>query len=380
MVEGGKLIVGLAGGVIGILFVYFEYNKKRWLASLKNFKEKHHGYTTQSSPDDLSNTLTSFQGERTKYDVLLVVNPAAGLGKGQESFSRSIAAFEKRGRAVEVYVTSGSEDVMTLTQTKNLKLYKMIAFLSGDSTIMEFIQHALRENGETWPYAPILHLPGGSSNVLQGDAFGPDKEVEEVIEMALKADCVKKANLIKCTAEGSPEARYGTVNGFSGIQKYLVDNLDSARSTISGPFSKTLLAMMMIWAIFSYPYRKKVAPNIMTVMIADVESGGKVDLNFGVSRWDPRGVFIVLYQSQYQGLRSLLKALGSFMSGDLGGAYQKGERSWDKTLHVEVTNTWTAKGDDCYEILFDGSTELSVKGKEIHFEVVPQCLPLYTKG
>lgn len=367
------MIVGLvSGSVIGISFVFLEYSKRRWLASLQRFKEKHHGYTT---PPQYS----SDNGEKTKYDVLLVVNPASGGGRGQKEFSKSVAAFENHGRTVEVYVTSGSDDVLTLTQTKNLKPYKTIAFLSGDSTIMEFMQHALRENGETWPYAGILHLPGGSSNVLQADAFGPHREVEEIIETALKAGCVRKANLIKCMGDGSTDTLYATVTAFCGIQKYLVETMDSARASVSG-FGEAGLLVVMLWAFAAYPFRTKKAPNIMTVVVSDVEGGGDVDLNFGVSRWDPRGVFIVVYQRPYQGFLPLFKFLCSWMSGDTGGAYQKGERNWDKTVHVEVTNNWTAKGDDWYEVILDGGTKLSVKGKEIHFQAVPQCLPLYAKG
>lgn len=368
MTLSGSAIVGIvtSATVVAVL-TCFHYGKRRWIASLKKFKEANHGYKTKR--DDVVSD---------ENDVLLMVNPASGEGKAQARFAQAVAEFEKHGRVVEVYVTSGSEDVRNLSQTKDLSPYKCLAFLSGDSTITECLQLVLTKHGEKWPYAPILPLPGGSSNVLSADAFGdPDWTVEDTIDMAMGAGRVKRVNLIKCTADGAT-TRYATIAAFSGFQKYLIENLDSKRH-IQGAFGGLGLAFTSMGIIFSYPCRKKVVPHYLSVFASDTEGGGK-NLNFGVSRWEG-GKLTVVHQIDYPGFGMMMKTLRSMLSGELGAAFQKGDTSaWGESLHIEVGSKWTAKGGGPYEIIFDGSPNISLKGEEIEFEVVAKFLPMLTKG
>jgi len=96
---------------------------------------------------------------------------------------------------VDVYVTKGLEDVQCLSESKDLSEYTCLAILSEDSTIPEMVQTALLNHGK-WPHAPILHLPGGSSNVIANELFPVGTSPDEIIAgySAVKMGAVLKAS------------------------------------------------------------------------------------------------------------------------------------------------------------------------------------------
>jgi hypothetical protein len=338
--------------------VYIEYSKIRWSSKVEEYHSKYHGYKTPLSDVD---------------DVLLVVNPASGAGKAQARYKESVMVLERHGRTVEVYVTKSSDDLASLTQTKDLSVYQMIAVLAGDSTIAEMVQDELRKHHNRWRHAPILHLPGGSSNAITSDCFGPDKSIRETIEMA---KLVKKASVIKCSAPGATP-RYGVQNAFCGYQQFMIDVLEFTRSNLYAAFGEVAIILVLLGTLVLYPwYLKK--PNTCTVMASDIQAQGNVNLGFGVDRFNKRGKMSVMYMSEYKGLNATIKMSTGTMSGSFGEACQKGE-SPDKDLLLRVTNKWTVKGDGHYKIYFDGSSKLSVEGEEITFEVVPESIPFYTR-
>ena len=140
---------------------------------------------------------------------------------------------------------------------------------------------------------------------------------------------------------------------------------------------------VMMGTIFSFPFRKnKPTPHLLAVQVSDIEGGGKVDFKFGVSRWEGNKA-IVMYQPHYPGFGKMMKIMGDLMSGKMGQTYQdkNGDTSeWGDDLHVEVCQKWTAKGDGPYSVIFDGSPKQSIEGDEIEFEILPGCLPFYTKA
>jgi hypothetical protein len=111
-------------------------------------------------------------------------------------FPPCLNAFLRRLVSVEVYVTKGPEDVQCLPESKDLSEYTCLAILSEDSTIVEMVQAALLNHGK-WPHAPILHLPGGSSNVIANELFPVGASTDEIIiagYSAVKMGAVLKAS------------------------------------------------------------------------------------------------------------------------------------------------------------------------------------------
>ena len=148
-----------AGAVLVVTTLgWIRYSASRWKSQLLKFRKDHHGYTTA-----LGN----------EVDSLLIVCPASGDGLAMRGYDECLNALEQRGLKVEVYVTQSTDDVIHLTTTKHFERYsKMIAVLSGDSSVYEMIQASVDKTNGKWPYAPILVVPGGSSNVLSCEFHG----------------------------------------------------------------------------------------------------------------------------------------------------------------------------------------------------------------
>lgn len=132
--------------VIGLVLWFRVWNsKRRWQRRVQTFVQQH----GNQPPTD-----------GKKKDVLLIVCPASGGGNAMERYPQCVESFERANRSVQIYVTKSATDLATLYDQIDLKPYKVIAILAGDSSIYELVQAPLRQNNGKWPYAPILHLPG----------------------------------------------------------------------------------------------------------------------------------------------------------------------------------------------------------------------------
>ena len=92
------------------------------------------------------------------------------------------------------YVTKRSDDIKNLVVSKDVSEYYGIIVLGGDSSITELIQAPLRRNNGKRMYPPILHLPGGSTNLLSKELHG-NKSHKEILGQ-FSTEKVKRAGVI----------------------------------------------------------------------------------------------------------------------------------------------------------------------------------------
>lgn len=280
-----------AGAVLVVTTLgWIRYSASRWKSQLLKFRKDHHGYTTA-----LGN----------EVDSLLIVCPASGGGLAMRGYDECLNALEQRGLKVEVYVTQSTDDVIHLTTTKHFERYsKMIAVLSGDSSVYEMIQASVDKTNGKWPYAPILVVPGGSSNVLSCEFHGFKTRISEVVQ---RATAVRQGSVIRVTSPGATP-RYSLHVAFDGIQRRMVEEAEKYRSTLYAAFGQVALVTACFKAMISIPFCKKPLPFMLSVFNSDIEGGG-INLNFGVNRFDDK--MIIIYKSQYASLLHMLRTMTS---------------------------------------------------------------------
>lgn len=326
---------------------------------------KYHGYKTQNNPN-----------EDVEKDVFLIINPVSGGGNARKATPEVIQEFERRNRNVEVYCTSGSQDVMSLTSRMGggIAEFNTIAILSGDSTIMEFVQGVLSKNKGKWPYAPIMHLPGGTSNVVCSECFGKEVTAKEIFEMET---CVKKGSVVQCSSSDN-ERKYAVHVAFTGFQAFLIDRIEKSKSGILyNTFGRLILLFLLLKAIISYHFNPSV-PNLCSVFISDIENEGLVDMNFGISRFDKDARLVSIFKKDYEGIRSNISIMARLMKGVLGEEYKCGKVD-NSTVSIRVTNKWNVKLESKQRFYFDGSNAIWLEGKDIDFEVLPRSIPYYVR-
>jgi hypothetical protein len=338
-------------------------NRSRWDRSVAEFREKYHGYTT-SSKKGLPTTTNDKK-------VLLLVCPVSGNGRAMSEFEPTLVGLEAQGRLVEVYITESTEDLMTFAECKNLEPYATIAILSGDSSVFEFVQPVLRQTNGKWPFAPILHLPGGTGNALPSEFYGLEMDVPDIIKHAKK---VQKIAVIKaCNKEGT--VRYALHNCFDGLQVALIDWLDDHRvvSSVLGPVWG--LPANVLLFLMTFPFRRNVNLVVLNIVNSDFDGRG-INLGFGVTRFDGKMAVIAgtrPYASKYQ----VLQAYFHFLSSKLAVNVKDGSTALPYNLSCQICDrATTVRGH--YKLYFDGSSSLPLEGDEITFEVIPEAVPFVT--
>ena len=139
-----------------------------------------------------------------KYKLLFIAVPSSGAGRAMDIFDECIEELQKREEnfTIEVYVTKSSDDIKNLIMSRSddISGYYGIVLLGGDSSITELIQAPLAQNNVKWEYPPVLHLPGGSTNLLSKELHGGVSHKE--ILRQFSADKTKRAGVIKLSADG----------------------------------------------------------------------------------------------------------------------------------------------------------------------------------
>ena len=132
-----------------------------------------------------------------KDKLLFIAVPSSGAGRAMDIYDECIEELQMREEnfTIEVYVTKRSDDIKNLVVSKDVSEYYGIIVLGGDSSITELIQAPLGQNNSgRWIYPPILHLPGGSTNLLSKELHG-NKSHKEILGQ-FSTEKVKRAGVI----------------------------------------------------------------------------------------------------------------------------------------------------------------------------------------
>jgi diacylglycerol kinase family enzyme len=350
-------VYAIASGIILVQFGlpwWIERGKKNWQLSLETFTKEQTGLLHEVVDSD----------DR----VLLVVNPAAGCGKAMKVFPSCLKAFHQRKATVKVYVTKGAEDVRSLADTNDLSSYTVIAFLSGDSTIAEAIQKTFKKYGK-WPYAPILHLPGGSSNVISNELFPVGASPADIIA---QFSVVKKGSVLKATDRKDDENSIFALQVFlGGLSCGLIKVLDSNRHGIYAVTGMLGMLPILLYNVFRMSTQYK-DPAVLNLFNSQHEADGN-NFQFGNTRLDENMAVIRVdkFDSGFQGLGLFV----SMLSGQLAKDWKAG--TLKKHVDMRLATTYVHEGP--LELLADGTSEISLKADDgVTFEVLPKAVPFWT--
>jgi len=403
---------GLALLTTGIA-AWINKNQKMWNDRVLQFRLQHHEYITPVSSSSFSSSTTQ------QKDVLLIVCPTSGSGMAMRNYETALTELENISsnqeggrRQVEVYVTKSSDDLMSLATKKDLQPYKMIAILSGDSSVFEFVQPVLllAPNNGRWPYAPILHLPGGTGNAMPGEFYNGNLDIRYIIRNATK---IRKGSVVK--ASNGEITRYALHNCFGGFQAEMIEFMEARRALVSNFGGGGLILAIGLFLFAHLPFSKTLNPTILNVINSDYEGMG-LSFDFGVDRFDDKMVvavggpykfkwnlvmaFIGLFRSMNNNNKKLLVVASkdtTYTTTTTTATMEEEEDDDDSSsknkepvfelphgVTCKVCDHWTLPnvvgihGQRHYKLHFDGSTLLPLEGDSITLEVIPKAIPYYT--
>lgn len=112
--------------------------------------------------------------------LLLIVNPVAGMKKASKNLSDIISVFNRAGYATQVYITAEKFDGKSAVKRFG-RASDLIVCCGGDGTLNETISGIIEEGLET----PVGYIPAGSTNdfanslKLSGDVITAAKRIAD---------------------------------------------------------------------------------------------------------------------------------------------------------------------------------------------------------
>jgi diacylglycerol kinase family enzyme len=337
--------------------------KSRWALRLKTFTETHGGVV-----------LSSEKGN--KKDIILIVSPASGNGRAMDAYDEVLGELRATGRAVDVIVTKGVDDVCSLTaEHVDLSPYKVIAVLSGDSMLYELTQAALVKNKGKWPYAPILVLPGGSANCISAENFGEQcTSIKEIIRHGITQS--RKASVIRLSSSTSETVRYSLHNAFDGMQRYILENaVENHRGDVYPAFGIPGILGLALYKIATAPVVEH--PAVLTIANSDIEAK-RSNIGCGVTRFDDK--MIVLRVDESQGRFTTMGVGMKFIGGRLAKQWREG--MLPDYVHLEVTDKYTfnAHKGESIKMFIDGTGTIPMESdSDVTFTVIPDAIPYFVR-
>lgn len=362
MVVTSSLVSSTLIVVITMAIAWVVYSKRQWKRRLDRFVQQHAQDKIYSPP---GSTCSS-----SDPDILFIVCPASGGGKPMALYLECMDAFAKSKHSVRTYITKGPDDLSTLSERLDLTPFTAIAICAGDSSIYEFVQATLRKYNGKWPYAPILHLPGGLGNVVATECFGRSSRASDIILNGMNK--TKMASVIQITSPGAT-TRFALHNTFDGAQRYMIEAIERGRASVLAACGETITVLLVFGAVLTMSRRTK--PAMLTIVNSDTEGFGPV-LGFGVSRFDNQ--MIVMRIDENPGPLELLKNVIQFFHGQIGSKYTNGEKLPD---HISITIGEEYKlppqNGLHYKFYCDGTSTLPIEGESMAFRVIPNAIPYF---
>lgn len=318
------------------------------------------------------------------HDILLIVSPNSGTGTARKLFPSILQAIQATGRVFEIYVLTSAMDAQELYITKDLSVYQSIVLVAGDSTLYELIQGPLQQNKGHWPYqAPILLLPGGSSNVIYSENFGYETPVEVAIDQALNSNNnntnsnnVQWGSVIQLSSpHASTPTRYAVHTCFDGIPRHMVSALDKYRNNLYAAFGFPALIVLMIYEILACD-KSTMTPIQFHFILSDSEAKG-MNLGYGLSRFGPE--MVVTLVDEWPGYRAWFAKLADDASGKTGADLQAGKSppSWVQVLRKTHQFSLSRPGH-AFHLMCDGTTTLPFHAlDQVHVQVLLRAVPYY---
>lgn len=342
---------------------WIQRGSAHWELRLKTFTANHDG--------------TVIAGDKDKR-LLFIVVPSSGAGRAMDLYNECIEELQRRKEnfMIEVYVTKSSDDIKSLLMQRHnmsddISEYYGIILLSGDSSVTEFIQTPLAKNNEKWAFPPILHLPGGSTNLLSKE-FHEGKSHREILSQ-FSSDKVKRASVIKLSeSSGNSDSIYATHVAFHGIGRHMLENGEKHRHGMYAVFGAPALVAIVLKVIFSPPNIDE-SPYFALLVASTKNFAGGMDSGFGMDLFDDK--LVMLHAKRYNGpFRYIKEMMVNMGTGELAKQYF--ESTLPDGVEVKIGKQFTFQNHDFHFIL-DGTTTVSQKGTSVTIESVPEAVPYF---
>ena len=129
------------------------------------------GWGDEQRRDSISAANADPLPEPTKARLLVLVNPAAGKGRGVAAYERDVApvlaALNGCGVVVEMRVTALKGEAMKIAKQLDLDAYRAIVCVGGDGTLAEVFNGLMtRTDASVAQSFPVGVVPAGSGNAV----------------------------------------------------------------------------------------------------------------------------------------------------------------------------------------------------------------------
>ncbi len=114
--------------------------------------------------------------------VALIINPAAGNGRGAKAGQRTLEALTQQGVACHPFISEYPGHAVAIAEGLNLTDLDMVVAVGGDGTVFEVINGLLR--AEAPPTTTLGVVPVGSGNSLSQD-LGVFGDVDAAVQAVL---------------------------------------------------------------------------------------------------------------------------------------------------------------------------------------------------
>ena len=359
------MLAALAFVVVGVgamIAAWVTLAKSRWASRLRTFTETHGNIRTSEKVN--------------KKDILFIISPGSGNGRAMDVYDEVLGELRATGRAVDMIVTKSFDDVCSLLTELivDMSSYKAIAVLSGDSMLYELTHATLVKSKGKWPYAPILVLPGGSTNCISAENFGQGASIKEIIRHGLTKS--RSASVIRLSSSTSETVRYSLHNAFDGMQRHMIEIVEKHRGDLYPAFGLPGLMGFVLYKIFTGPVVEH--PAIFTIVNSDTEA--HQNLGCGVTRFDDK--MIVLRVDESQGRFDTIGVSMKFFGGGLAKRWRE-EGKLPDNVHLEVTDKYTfnaKKGGTSIKMFIDGTGTIPIESDlDMTFTVIPDAIPYFVR-
>jgi diacylglycerol kinase (ATP) len=178
--------------------------------------------------------------------ILIVANPNSGGGKAGRLLPLTQAALEARGYAVQVFKSSGPNQIQAVVEELDEELEALV-ILGGDGTVREVVQAA------PGPGLALAVLPTGSANVLAKDLRLPKKPAQLAEMVAVgKTQVVDSARARVLEPEGQPWQTLLLMAG-AGLDGRIVQTIHENRA--GGTLGKSRYIRPTLSVVFRQKYR-----------------------------------------------------------------------------------------------------------------------------
>ena len=388
-----------------LLSWYLKKGSEQWKVRIQEFVTQHDGNIIDESGGD-----TDDDDDPNQRKVLFIVVPSSGAGKAMNIYEECLEELKNRskkdGFTIETYVTKSVEDVKTLlerrrranSETKDddddITKYYGILLLSGDSSITELIQEPLRVNDDKWIYPPLLHLPGGSTNLLTKELHSGKSYIDVLREFT--KDKVKNGGLIKLSSppdskkvkddddkkneEGilkpppTSEPIYATHIAFHGMGRHMLNKMDQHRHSSYAVFGGFALLGIMLSTLYNPPNRTEI-PYFALMIASTANFMGGNDSGFGMDLFDEE--LLMVHQIEYKGMWHYLQILMFKMgTGTLAKQYFENRALIPKELQVQIGSDFTFENHS-FHFIVDGTTTVDFQATSVCINNLPGTLPYF---